>query len=779
MTAPSRAEARRASAATNTKTTTTTTPALPPLAPRRWALDLGATALLLAVGIVGFAPTFDGPSYVIAAGGAAVLGLGVAALGTLLRWGILAVSGATILVYAIFGGALALPATTIAGVVPTLDTFTQLALGVVTSWKRLLTTVAPVAGADGHLLVPFLLTLVAAVLTASIALRAKRPAWALLPAAAFLVAEIALGMSQPAQPIVQGIVFALVAIVWLAVRQAWAPTNDVVSMGDDAPKETGTARRIIAAAAILGIAAGAGVATGAFATPTTRYVLRDVVIPPFDVREYPSPLQAFRGYVRDDREKPLFTVTGLPADGRIRLATLDAYNGEVYNVSNDGAGASSAFTPVRSNMSADAQGTPVTLHVEVEGLDGVWVPTAGSVTALGFEGGRADDLRRSAHYNEGTGTAVTTARLRDGDAYTIDAVLPSTPTDDALADVAFAPVAMPKQVGIPEEIAALAAKTVADAATPIEQVRALQGWLSESGFFSHGLEGEALSRSGHNAGRIETLLGSDQMVGDDEQYAVAMALMANEIGIPARVVMGFHPDEDAAGAASFTATGDNLHAWVEVAFAGAGWVPFDPTPPEDQIPNDQSTRPRADPQPQVLQPPPPAQEPVDLPPTVADDQENEEDPNAGNGILGAILAIGGLSLVILAILAAPLVAIGIVKARRRARRLAAERPADRVSGGWDELVDRAADLGAPVTGGATRTEDAAVLGAAFAEPAVTTLARDADAVVFGPGDPTPEDVSEFWRQVDELVAEMAAGTTRMARLRARWSLRSLRAGRRR
>ena len=50
-------------------------------------------------------------------------------------------------------------------------------------------------------------------------------------------------------------------------------------------------------------------------------------------------------------------------------------------------------------------------------------------------------------------------------------------------------------------------------------------------------------------------------------------------GMPARVVMGWHPDQgekDAGGV--FTATGENIHAWVEIAFEGVGWVPFDPTP---------------------------------------------------------------------------------------------------------------------------------------------------------------------------------------------------------
>ena len=34
------------------------------------------------------------------------------------------------------------------------------------------------------------------------------------------------------------------------------------------------------------------------------------------------------------------------------------------------------------------------------------------------------------------------------------------------------------------------------------------------------------------------------MVGDGEQYAVAAALMAREIGFPARVVVGYLPDPD-------------------------------------------------------------------------------------------------------------------------------------------------------------------------------------------------------------------------------------------
>ena len=137
-----------------------------------------------------------------------------------------------------------------------------------------------------------------------------------------------------------------------------------------------------------------------------------------------------------------------------------------------------------------------------------------------------------------------------------------------------------------------------------------------------------------------------------------------------------------------------MHAWVEVDFEGVGWVPFNPTPPEDQVPNDQNTKPRADPKPQVLQPPPPPQEPVDLPPTVPDDRESEDETLNIAGIIGAILLIGGISLAIIALLMSPFIVIGAWKAAKRRSRRTAARTADRISGGWDELVDRAVDYGA-------------------------------------------------------------------------------------
>jgi transglutaminase-like putative cysteine protease len=430
---------------------------------------------------------------------------------------------------------------------------------------------------------------------------------------------------------------------------------------------------------------------------------------------------------------------------------------------------------VRANMSPEVEGAVTSVDVDINELPGVWLPDLGAVREFEFSGSRAEELRRSAHYNDATGTAVVTARLQPGDAYTVDAVLPRIPSDAALAGAEFAPLKMPKQSGIPETLADLASKAVGDAETPIEQVRALESWLHTDGFFSHGLADDVLSPSGHGAARITALFAGDQMIGDDEQYAVAMALMATQLGIPARVVMGWYPDEDDQDAV-FTATGDNLHAWVEVAFDGYGWLPFDPTPDEDNEPNDQTTQPRANPKPQVLQPPPPAQEPAELPPVIADDRDSQDEEDTGIDWLGPILLYGGISLGILLLLASPFIVMGVLKGVRRARRRSAERTADRISGGWDELVDSAVDLQAPVVAGSTRSESAGVVSAAFDQPRVATLASRADAEVYGPGDPSPDDVEAFWREVDDIVGEMRANTTLWQRLRARLSLRSLRRG---
>jgi hypothetical protein len=55
-----------------------------------------------------------------------------------------------------------------------------------------------------------------------------------------------------------------------------------------------------------------------------------------------------------------------------------------------------------------------------------------------------------------------------------------------------------------------------------------------------------------------------------------MAAMLRMLGIPARVAVGFTSGTRDDG--TWVVTDHDAHAWVEVWFAGIGWVPFDPTP---------------------------------------------------------------------------------------------------------------------------------------------------------------------------------------------------------
>jgi protein-glutamine gamma-glutamyltransferase len=63
-----------------------------------------------------------------------------------------------------------------------------------------------------------------------------------------------------------------------------------------------------------------------------------------------------------------------------------------------------------------------------------------------------------------------------------------------------------------------------------------------------------------------------------EQFAGAMALMLRMDGLPARVVAGFQPGTRSRASGLYEVSARDAHDWVEVFFAGIGWVAFDPTP---------------------------------------------------------------------------------------------------------------------------------------------------------------------------------------------------------
>ena len=116
-----------------------------------------------------------------------------------------------------------------------------------------------------------------------------------------------------------------------------------------------------------------------------------------------------------------------------------------------------------------------------------------------------------------------------------------------------------------------AARSVAGASTtPYGAVLALEVWFREKGGFRYDEQPPQV------AGPPLVSFVTETKAGYCQQYAGAMAVMLRMLGIPARVAVGFTSGTFEDG--KWVVTDHDAHAWVEVWFAGQGWVPFDPTP---------------------------------------------------------------------------------------------------------------------------------------------------------------------------------------------------------
>lgn len=736
---------------------------------------LSTIAVWASIGVAMWAlwPVYESPRFVVVLLAGLLAGTLVALPAALLRWPSPVLLALTALVFVVIGVPVAVPDKAISGVLPTLDGLVDLVAGVALGWRQLLTISIPVGDYQALLVPALVLVLVGTVVALSIALRTRRPELGVLVPVVVFGLALAFGPSVTARPVEVPILLLVIVLLWLVwlrwQRRTIAIRTLSEASGIPAPSSARLgARSIVTAGVILAVASASAVGAAIVLPPSAeRTVLRTTTEIPFDPRDVVSPLSGFRAYWQDPAvDQLLLTVAGLPDGALLRIATLDTYDGVVYSVgSGQVTPESGSFTRVPSDVERSATGgQQVTVRVGVEGYTGIWVPTAGLFERIDFAGPRTADLDDAFYYNDVTGSAVDTAGLAAGDSYTLSAVLPEQPSRGELAGLDPGSAIVPNPRGVPEELTARLEEYVRGVDEPGARLVAMLEGLAEDGYISHGVdEDEAPSRSGHAADRLAQLVTDPIMIGDGEQYAVAAALMAADLGFPARVVLGFVPRNG-------EVRGSDVTAWIEVDTAQYGWVAIDPNPAvrdiPEELPEDNDTVSR----PQTIVPPPVVENETfdrQLTPDSAQEDQSGIDPFLA-GLL-AVLRVVGWVLAVLALLISPFLAVIAAKWRRRRLRQTAGTVAARIQGGWREFEDAVVDRGRAPTPNATRSEVAATVNRQQAG----VLAAVADHAMFSPDPLQDHEADSVWRVVDDLTASLDDELTWWERLRAKVSLRSL------
>ncbi len=734
---------------------------------RSTSVDLGFLLVLCGVVLVGLSTTFTGVGYLLVAGLGLLLALGLTGLVRVLRWpGVAAVT-------------LAVPVWLAGGALVSRSSLSVVTDQVVGGWKELLTTLPPVEGSGAVLVLPWTLGLVAGLLGGlTLGVRSGpavvRSAIVLAAPLALLVAVVLLGLTRPQSLWLQGVLVAGLSLAWLAVRQARSQTP--VHGG------AGRSRRAVVGAVLVCLAAllALPVASATVGDDAGRVVLRTEVRPPFDIGQYPSPLAAFRRYVEEPEpvdpqnlyDTTLLTVDGAPEGARLRIATLDAYDGTVWGAAEDTDPTTSAdsFQRVSSTIDNPLPGEPVDVTVTVgEGYDAVWLPTIGGLTGMEFEAGDVADKRDSWRYNLATSTAVVPTGVHPGDVYRFTAVRP----DDRVGPDDPPAESLPEAKQAAGFLATQSVQWSAGASEPMERVFAIAEYLKTEGKYSDGvLQAERIHHPGHHQKRLgDEFANAPIPVGNDEQYAAIMALLANEVDVPARVVLG------AVVPADGVVQGRDVSAWVEVQVVDGSWrtLPtelfMDYDRPAEQPPlAEQEMSGTVVPPPAPIPPPSTLAEQNDaeLEPRTIDRREQPDEPLVSGWLRYVLVAVGGPLLLALLVVGA----VVLAKAWRRRRRRSAAGGSARVVGGWRDLVDHARDLGRPVPVGAahTRRDQAPHL----ESPAAPALARRADGLVFGPAAPDLATADAFWAMVDAERRAMSSTVSRRRRWRAAVAVRSFR-----
>ena len=779
----------------------------------------GAVAAIVLLAVVSAWPIYRDPRVVAIGAVGLVVGAATILVGQRLRWSAwvtAAVAGGAYLVTVVpvaVPSAMASPRLVVGGIGDGI-------LGVVVGWKRLLTVSIP-AGHYQAVLVPFFLVVLVGTL-AAFALLVHAGRWApvaVVPMVAMVVFGAVFGSSSTGEEttfgglrvpapahVVVGMLTVVVCATWLIGRSQIQRTAALRIARSSAatvrmtPQGVGLTLRRYSLAAML---AAAAIAAGVVAAPIAAYfgprdVPRDAVDPLLVVQRQPSPLSSYRAWFAADRfDAELFSVSGAAGVDRIRIATMDDYDGEVFHVPGSGPSAVFARQP-------NPQDATVSITIG-PGFSGVWVPVVSAESgAPVFEGDRASALA-AAYYGStsldagvlATEDAASGFGLLEGDSYRVSA---NAPTEPDLSAIGTGAAPLISENDYPSLAAWVDQQGLGRTASDLTE---LVSRLRERGFLTHAAQQtEATSawiadlqsrgsyafqagRSGHSKARIEELFTSllDQerrvgshaqpamlvaAVGDDEQFATAAALLARYLGFESRVVIGVRlgdasPD---AGVQPCTdvCTGANVTAWAEARALGGKWFTLDATPQFTLSPS--IVRAGEILPEHATQVDPPKNDVLEPPEAQAENTSStHEDPNPehqGGNLALTIITVVLTTALALGLLAAPLLVFPLAKTLRRRWRRTSPVPEVAMVGAWEELIGSYVDHGLGVPRRLTRAETADVL----ERPAASTLATMVDSAVFAEHPPGRDASARAWEILDAERAQVGAEVSLGARVRA-------------
>jgi transglutaminase-like putative cysteine protease len=432
-----------------------------------------------------------------------------------------------------------------------------------------------------------------------------------------------------------------------------------------------------------------------------------------------NPFISLRTRLTSQEDVPMFKARSTRREPW-RLMTYDRFDGTDFAPSSDPRSNLVEFQgPIAGEQDPDLPVTQVTQDVEIQELGSFWLPAV-------IVPARVDAGRRVLA-NQKFASLTINQRLRKGFSYTVVSQVAEIKADDLDGPVDYRDYPQLRPYldtgNLDREVSERAERLVAEkqADTPYKKALAIQDYL-RGDEFRYNLNVPALSAGGNQLRRFLT----EVREGYCEQFAIAMAMMARQVDIPSRVAVGFTSGEVVDNNYLQVTTHD-AHAWPELWFPEAGWVPFEPTPradgtvtvpsyttPAGRVPEGQED-PNSDPAtpgttPQTPQPQAPEPDPA-----------AESDPLAGTQSGRGWLQRPVVQAALAAVLLVALVP-GVKWARNvLARRRAGHRPRDAVAESFAEVTSWARDAGIGRRGAETP--------AAYARRLHEDFAADADPLV--------------------------------------------------